>query len=114
MRTCQARRYSDQMHCGRCGLTWDINDPEPPTCATEGQHRASGPLRGSFDERISIQKIRDLLNDPPSAKKYEPAPDPFAKVREKMRLKCRAQFPQVPANVLDSIIFQTINEVKGL
>lgn len=29
---CAARQYSDQMYCGECGLTWDMNDPEPPEC----------------------------------------------------------------------------------
>lgn len=29
---CQARQHSDQMICAPCGLTWDINDPEPPEC----------------------------------------------------------------------------------
>lgn len=29
--TCKARQHSDQMLC-ECGLGWDINDPEPPTC----------------------------------------------------------------------------------
>lgn len=29
---CQARQYSDQMMCPRCGLQWDVNDPDPPEC----------------------------------------------------------------------------------
>lgn len=29
---CQARRESDQMRCARCGLLWDVADPEPPAC----------------------------------------------------------------------------------
>lgn len=29
---CLARRYSDQMICEACGLIWDVNDSEPPTC----------------------------------------------------------------------------------
>jgi hypothetical protein len=32
---CQARQYSDQMCCGKCGLEWDVNDPEPPACKPE-------------------------------------------------------------------------------
>lgn len=31
--TCQARRCNDQMMCGRCGLAWDVDDTDPPTCA---------------------------------------------------------------------------------
>lgn len=30
--SCKARQYSDQMSCAACGLTWDVNDPEPPIC----------------------------------------------------------------------------------
>ena len=30
---CEAIQYSDQMNCARCGLVWDVNDPEPPVCA---------------------------------------------------------------------------------
>lgn len=30
-KTCEARRQGDQMQC-RCGLAWDLNDPEPPQC----------------------------------------------------------------------------------
>ena len=30
---CKARQYSDEMVCHECGLTWDVNDPEPPKCA---------------------------------------------------------------------------------
>ena len=29
---CQARQHSDQMICSKCGLLWDINDPDPPEC----------------------------------------------------------------------------------
>lgn len=29
---CQARQHSDQMVCEKCGLGWDVNDPEPPAC----------------------------------------------------------------------------------
>jgi hypothetical protein len=30
--TCKAKQYSDQMQCDACGLSWDMNDPEPPKC----------------------------------------------------------------------------------
>lgn len=29
---CMAVQHSDQMQCGRCGLAWDINDPDRPAC----------------------------------------------------------------------------------
>lgn len=37
---CEARQYSDQMQCGRCGLAWDMNDPEPPECRRQVDRRA--------------------------------------------------------------------------
>lgn len=34
--TCAARPGADQqMRCNRCGLVWDLDDPEPPTCRPE-------------------------------------------------------------------------------
>lgn len=34
--TCAARPGADQqMRCARCGLVWDIDDPEPPACRDE-------------------------------------------------------------------------------
>jgi dihydrofolate reductase len=32
MKRCSAKQFSDQMVCGKCALTWDVNDPEPPVC----------------------------------------------------------------------------------
>lgn len=32
VKSCQAKQYSDQMICSRCGLQWDVNDPDPPLC----------------------------------------------------------------------------------
>lgn len=29
---CKVIQHSDQMVCKSCGLTWDINDPSPPSC----------------------------------------------------------------------------------
>lgn len=31
---CEARQVSDQYICNRCGLVWDMNDPEPPECGS--------------------------------------------------------------------------------
>lgn len=39
---CQARQYSDQKVCHKCGLVWDMNDPEPPACKQETQSTNSG------------------------------------------------------------------------
>lgn len=38
---CKARRYHDQTQCGRCGLAWDVNDPEPPRCPVD-EHPETG------------------------------------------------------------------------
>lgn len=32
---CRARRVNDQMQCGFCGLSWDLDDKEPPACNLE-------------------------------------------------------------------------------
>lgn len=32
MTTCRARQFSDQMICSKCGLVWDTNDNDPPSC----------------------------------------------------------------------------------
>lgn len=39
--SCRAYRLSDEMRC-MCGMTWSVNDPNPPLCAEEArrQHRA--------------------------------------------------------------------------
>ena len=29
---CHPVQFSDQIVCGKCGLTWDVNDPAPPKC----------------------------------------------------------------------------------
>lgn len=34
---CGARRCNDEMQCGACGLSWDVNDPEPPECPEDAQ-----------------------------------------------------------------------------
>lgn len=47
---CKAYQVSDQMTCPDCGLTWDMNDPEPPTCAPK--HKRS-PLTEAFESIIS-------------------------------------------------------------
>ena len=39
---CHARRYSDTMICDKCGLQWDVNDPEPPPCRKPETGRERG------------------------------------------------------------------------
>ena len=49
--SCEARQYSDQKVCHRCGLVWDMNDPEPPACLTSSEvgRRALDELRALLD-----------------------------------------------------------------
>lgn len=54
MTTCKATQHSDQMMCP-CGLAWDVNDPEPPTCKTTGQQaRASGKAIDPYHESVAL------------------------------------------------------------
>lgn len=32
MKHCEAKQFSDEMKCDSCGISWDMNDPEPPQC----------------------------------------------------------------------------------
>jgi len=34
---CEARQYSDQMQCDRCGHMWDTNDDDAPECLTDDE-----------------------------------------------------------------------------
>lgn len=70
-RLCRSRRYSDQMQCGPCGLTWDVNDPDPPKCPfTERPAPAAEPERdfnywdGEADRRRH-QPVAEVSSDPP-------------------------------------------------
>lgn len=45
--TCKARQFSDEMICGECGLTWDVNDPEPPLCPAE-RPKETDPRQGKL------------------------------------------------------------------
>lgn len=55
VKACQARQYSDQMLCPRCGLAWDVNDPDPPSCRKDEPTKKSGH---SFARRINQQLHR--------------------------------------------------------
>jgi hypothetical protein len=32
VKRCEAIQCSDQKQCARCGLAWDVNDPDRPAC----------------------------------------------------------------------------------
>ena len=38
---CEARQVSDQMNCARCGLVWDMDDPDQPECRIKQAAEAS-------------------------------------------------------------------------
>lgn len=44
---CRPYRMNDQMCCGRCGLQWDMSDPEPPKCEP-AVRSAVGPGRRKY------------------------------------------------------------------
>lgn len=58
MKPCAARQYSDQMICDKCGLQWDINDPEPPTCNPV----IVDPARGRKSYLNNLKKLKALNN----------------------------------------------------
>lgn len=53
--SCAARRYGDQMHCARCGLQWDVNEPQP-ACHSAGD--------------VALRQIREMFA---SDKRRDPA-----------------------------------------
>lgn len=50
-KSCYARQYSDQMHCHKCGLVWDMNDPDPPSCRS---------MRGTLDAGKTESRVDSL------------------------------------------------------
>lgn len=71
-RTCQARQHSDQRVCHACGLVWDINDPDPPTCQRGVKKLAPGErqelprsLPVWLAERMAI--VYEATKDSPNA-----------------------------------------------
>lgn len=78
---CKARQYSDQMACSECGLSWDVNDPEPPICgkktALPGELAESRLLRAGQDEKIEVHTISgaamEMINSPAAQALLEPA-----------------------------------------
>lgn len=50
---CKARQYADQMQCGRCGLAWDMNDPDSPACRDTGRKTIDGLLSTLAPQRVN-------------------------------------------------------------
>lgn len=59
MATCRARQFNDQMVC-RCGLAWDMNDPDPPECRID-RPVLTRQERGT----AALKSIRDSINHKP-------------------------------------------------
>jgi hypothetical protein len=61
--SCEARQYGDEMKCGRCGLSWDVNDADRPNCSRAIDRRAIPDRRVTH---ASIQPGRKVPepNDP--------------------------------------------------
>ena len=53
---CKARQYGDTMQCGQCGLQWDLDDQDPPSC--RGPRHVSA-LRIHYDkeEKRHLEKL---------------------------------------------------------
>lgn len=60
---CEAVQYSDQMHCARCGIQYDVNDQDPPECFgdyTNGPKAAPRSLAPKPDESAKEYGRRTL------------------------------------------------------
>lgn len=60
--SCEARQYSDQMHCKRCDLTWDMNDYDPPECLTPKE----------IGQRTIATLYRELEHEPRNLPPFTP------------------------------------------
>jgi hypothetical protein len=58
---CDARRYSDQMMCGKCGLGWDMNDPDPPECGRHARAAVPALPAAKVDGRAILAKLKEEL-----------------------------------------------------
>lgn len=68
MSRCKAYQMSDQMRCDLCNFTWDINDPEPPTCGAtsiphEIAHNAAEAELDSSTEEMRRYAVIDADNN---------------------------------------------------
>lgn len=57
---CHATRINDQMHCGKCGMQWDIDDPNPPACReTKPIHAARREYLKFIKEKLNAKQTRN-------------------------------------------------------
>lgn len=50
---CEASQFSDKMKCQRCGLYWEVNDPDRPQCLTDSEVSHHDDPRGEYMPRTS-------------------------------------------------------------
>lgn len=68
MPNCEARRYSDEMHCPKCRLQWGMNDPEPPMCGKVAPSIVPATRAHDEDVARSTRYVSALAPDPFSRK----------------------------------------------
>lgn len=71
-KACEARQYSDQMQCGRCGLAWDMNDFAPPPCKPTIDRRAIPSRAATTQARRVEDSIAGALGIARSQWEIEP------------------------------------------
>lgn len=63
MSKCQARQYSDQMHCGLCGLTWDMNDIDPPQCKPLREEEKPKQMTVSIKRQVHDEVVVEIPDE---------------------------------------------------
>ena len=63
---CEAQQVSDQMRCERCGLVWDMNDPDPPECIADPAAATAAGLKAILQDRrqYAIEQMAIHAEDP--------------------------------------------------
>lgn len=64
MSACAAVQHGDEMQCGRCGLTWDVADPERPSCAPTFDRRAFSSRKVT----TAVQRVEESLENAVSSR----------------------------------------------
>lgn len=103
---CHAYQASDQMRC-KCGLAWDVNDPEPPECKGLPDRRTGPPERRaavaikSYEE-VAAMGVTNLPGPATTREEYErnfgPLPKPEFVERSAPFLDALAAIPRPPGN----------------
>lgn len=61
---CRSQRMGDMQVCGYCGLTWDIADPDRPSCRDPREEalRQREAVRGMSPRQV-INYLKELVSD---------------------------------------------------